>query len=78
MVIRRPIIIHLTAKTTDNRIIHLSESEEYRIFIESENKLKIRLFDAAMLFRKDLQKEKPCKIISKSYDYKACLINVKT
>lgn len=30
-----------------------------------------------MLFRKDLQKEKPYKIISKSYEYKACLINLK-
>lgn len=77
MVIRRPQIIHITARTTDKRMIHLSESEEYQIFIEPENKQRTRLFDAVMLFRKDLQNEEPYKIISKSYDYRACLMYVK-
>lgn len=77
IVIRRPLIIHITARTTDKRMIHLSESEEYRILIESENKQRIRLFDAVMLFRKDLQKEEPYKIVSKSYDCRAGLMYVK-
>lgn len=77
MVIRRPKIICLTAITTDKGMIHLSESEEYEIFIEYENKQKIRLFDAAMLFKKDLKIEDPYKIISKRYDYRKCLIHIK-
>lgn len=77
MVIHRPKIIHLTARTTDKRMIHLSESEEYQIFIEFKNKQKIRLSDANMQFRKDLQNEEPYKIISKSYDYEKCIIHVK-
>lgn len=69
MNIKRPEVTNIIAKDLDDNLIEVNENCQYHIFIEQANGKRTRLFDEIMVFKEYINKQKPFKTVTKTYEY---------
>lgn len=69
MNIKSPEVINIIAKDLDNNLIEIDENYQYHILIEQANGKRTRLFDEIMVFKEYINKQKPFKTVTKTYEY---------
>jgi len=69
MNIKSPEVINIIAKDLDNNLIEINENYQYHILIEQANGKRTRLFDEIMVFKEYINKQKPFKTVTKTYEY---------
>ncbi|WDF65466.1 restriction endonuclease [Flavobacterium sp. KACC 22763] len=69
MNIKSPEVINIIAKDLDNNVIEVNENYQYHILIEQANGKRTRLFDEIMVFKEYINKQKPFKTVTKTYEY---------
>jgi hypothetical protein len=65
--IKRPEVTSITAVDLDDKPIILNEKDQYNVYVDKPDGRK-RLFDEIMVFKEHLNKQKPFKTVTKSYE----------
>ncbi|MBZ4033887.1 restriction endonuclease [Flavobacterium sp. 17A] len=74
--IKRPEVTEIIALDIDDKIINLDEKNQYHIYVNKPNGRKTTLFDEIMIFKEYLNKQRPFKTVTKTYEFQDSILRL--
>lgn len=74
--IKRPEVTEIIALDIDDKIINLDEKNQYHIYFNKPNGRKTTLFDEIMIFKEYLNKQRPFKTVTKTYEFQDSILRL--